>query len=95
MVQHLCAHDVSSLNTFEQVKFWIWVKEGIVPYQQHLVWGTHEVDDTYKIVESWDLSLVVEEKVSAMYKVLISSGWRTTYRPGEVYRFYQEVLSST
>jgi hypothetical protein len=35
--------DVSSLQTFEQVKFWIWVKERILPYQQHLVWNLVEV----------------------------------------------------
>jgi hypothetical protein len=64
--------DVSSRQTFGQVKFWIWVKERILPCQQRLVCNHMEVDDTYWIVESCDVSLVLDNKVYAMYKVVIS-----------------------
>jgi hypothetical protein len=63
---------VSSRQTFGQVKFWIWVNERILPCQQRLVWKHIEVDDTYWIVESCDVSLVLVDKVYAMYKVVIS-----------------------
>jgi hypothetical protein len=64
--------DVSSRQTFGQVKFWIWANERILPCQQHRVWNHIEVDDTYWIVESCDVSLVVYNKVSSIYKVVIS-----------------------
>jgi hypothetical protein len=75
--------DVSSLHTFDQVKFWIWVKEGYFPYQQNLFRHVVEVDKNDWIKESCDVSLVVEDKISAMYKVLISSGWRNLFRADE------------
>jgi hypothetical protein len=64
--------DVSSRQTFGQVKFWIWVKERILPCQQRFVWKHIEVDDTYWIVESCDVSLVLVNKVYAMCKVVTS-----------------------
>jgi hypothetical protein len=73
---------VSSLHTFEQVKFWIWVQEGFLPYQQHIVWETDEVNDTDWIKETCDVSLIVEDHVFAMYKVLISTGWRHLFDAG-------------
>jgi hypothetical protein len=83
--------DVSSEDTFDQVKFWIWVKEGIMPYQQRLFVSLVGVDDdgieqsveqffsnlvevdADGIDESCDVFLVVETRVSAMYRALLGS----------------------
>jgi hypothetical protein len=85
--------DVSSRHTFEQVKFWIWIKEGFVPYQQHLVWGTHEVDDTYRIKETCEVSLIVEDQVYAMYKVLIWSDRLNLDRAGDGIEWVQMMIN--
>ena len=62
----------SSEESFARVKFWIMVKEGFLPYQQRLFRNLVEVDGADWVEESCDISLVVENKVSAMYKILSS-----------------------
>jgi hypothetical protein len=90
--------DVSSRQTFRQVKFWIWVKERILPCQQRLFWERIEVDDTYWIVESCEVSLVLVSKVYAMYKVVISCpnlDYDSSYcglREGECIQLVQRVI---
>ena len=78
---NICVHMISgklievcasSEETFAHVKFWIRVKEGFLPYQQRLFRNLVEVDGADWIEESCDISLVVENKVSAMYKILSS-----------------------
>jgi hypothetical protein len=89
---------VSSRQTFGQVKFWIWVKERILPCQQRLFWERIEVDDTYWIVESCEVSLVLVSKVYAMYKVVISCpnlDYDSSYcglREGECIQLVQRVI---
>jgi hypothetical protein len=63
--------DASSEDTFDHVMFWIRVRKGFLPYQQHLFRGPVDVGGKW-IEESCEVSLVVENKVSAMYKVLIA-----------------------
>ena len=59
-------------ESFARVKFWIMVKEGFLPYQQRLFRDLVEIDGADWVEESCDISLVVENKVSAMYKILSS-----------------------
>ena len=78
-IVNICVHMISgkvievyasSEESFARVKFWIMVKEGFLPYQQRLFRNLVEVDGADWVEESCDISLVVENKVSAMYKIL-------------------------